>query len=277
MIKRTIPYILTLCVVLLVAACSTTKLAKKERLIGDLSEEAYLSEVIERGSELQQLTAKMALTVNLTGKATRVSGTLRMRKNESIQLSVAPLLGIEVGRIEITPQKVVALDRINKRYVELSFGELTALLHTELDFYTLQALFFNELFLPGKREVTPRDASRFELSLKREGEALLEVKQSRHFTYQFYTTIQKGTLVESNIAMVNKPYLLKWKYDQFVPVSEATYPSYMRVAFEGAKKPIVAELELSRLSTEGSWQAVSEIPKRYEKVEIQTLLKALLK
>lgn len=276
--KRIIGYVATLLLVAMMAACSSTKVAKKEQMIGNVTADAYLAEVIERNSPLQQLTAKMALTVNLGGKGnTRVAGTLRMRKDESIQLSVAPLLGIEVGRIEITPKKMVAIDRINKRYVELSFEELTALAHTDLDFYTLQALFFNELFLPGKKEVTHRDAARFELSLPQEGEALINVLHSKRFTYQFRTTTQEGRLVESVIAMNNNPYALKWRYDQFLSIEKTTHPSYMRIAFEGAKKPMVAEIELSRLSTEGGWTALSEIPKRYEKVELQTLLKALLK
>lgn len=277
MMRRIIGYVAAFLLVAMMAACSSTKLPKKEQMIGDLTAEAYVGEIIERNAQLQQLTAKMALTVNLGGKGnTRVSGTLRMRKNESIQLSVAPLLGIEVGRIEITPRKMVAIDRINKRYVELTFEELTALAHTELDFYTLQALFFNELFLPGKKELTTRDVSRFELSLDKEGEALINALQTKKFTYQFQTTTQEAKLVESVIDMINKPYALRWRYDQFVSVGKTTHPSYMRVAFEGAKKPMVAEFELSRLSTDGSWAALSEISKRYEKVELQTILKALL-
>ncbi|MGL4851335.1 MAG: DUF4292 domain-containing protein [Phocaeicola sp.] len=246
------------------------------QLIGDLPEEAYLSEVIGRIGHIEELSAKMALTVNLEGKsATKVSGTLRMRKDEAIQISVAPLLGIEVGRIEMTPDRLLAIDRLNKRYVEVSFGELKEMTHADLDFYTLQALFFNELFLPSKKEVTSRDVARFELSLENHDRAQIVVKQSRMFTYDFFTSVADGKLLETRIGLKNTPYRLLWGYDQFVSLENQPYPSHMRIAFEGGKKPVVAEFAFSRFSTEGGWKGVTEIPKRYEKVELKVLLKSL--
>lgn len=278
MIKRIIPFLLGLFLAFLVVGCSSTKSSKKVHFIGNLSEEAYLEEVVTRSATLQQLSAKMVFNASLDGKNnTRLSGTFRLRRNESIQLSIAPLLGIEVGRIEITPQKVMALDRINKRYVELSFSELRALTHADLDFYALQALFLNELFLPNKKELTSRDLSRFEVLLNQQDEAIIQVKQAKTFTYQFFTTVKEGQLKETRIGLANTPYSLQWGYDSFASWDVYSYPGQMRVAFMGSNKPIVAEFDFSRFSTDGNWQSETDVPKRYEKVELLDLLKTLIK
>lgn len=47
-----------------------------------------------------------------------------MKRDEVIQLSIAPFLGIEVARAEISPDGVLVMDRMNKRYVQVPFDEL---------------------------------------------------------------------------------------------------------------------------------------------------------
>ncbi|MGL5980624.1 MAG: DUF4292 domain-containing protein [Phocaeicola sp.] len=277
MMKRIIPYILTLSLILLLAACSTTKRTKTTSFIGNLPEEAYMEELFARNGSLQQLSAKMVLQLDMKGKnGVKLSGTLRLKRNEGIQISIAPLLGIEVARIEITPHQLLALDRMNKRYVELSFEDLKAWTHTDLDFYSLQALFFNEIFLPGKKELTNRDIDRFELSLQQKEEALLQVKQSKYFIYQFLTAVNEGTLLETHIKLKNSPYHLQWNYNEFSSLSTRSYPTQMQATFEAGSETVVAHFGLSRLSTDGGWQMTTEVPKRYEKVDLPSLLKILI-
>lgn len=67
------------------------------------------------------------------------------------------------------------MDRMNKRYVQVPFDELKNLAKADLDFHTLQALFMNEIFLPGKKVLTVRDISSFAVRPENEN-ALIEVK-----------------------------------------------------------------------------------------------------
>jgi len=69
-----------------------------------------------------------------------------MKKGEVIQLSVVPLLGIEVARLEISPERILAVDRLHKQYVEVSFEDLNRMANLNLSFNVLQSLFMNESF-----------------------------------------------------------------------------------------------------------------------------------
>jgi hypothetical protein len=85
----------------------------------------------------------MTLELKADGKkSTSVGGSLRIRRGEVIQLSLAPLLGIEIGRAEITPDGMLVVDRINKRYVRVSFEELKALSRVDLTYDILRAIAF---------------------------------------------------------------------------------------------------------------------------------------
>ena len=262
--------------VLLLASCSSTQSLKKSQSIEGMTETEYVESVISHAGGWDALTAKMALAIDWEGKgATKVNGTLRIKKGEVIQLSIAPLLGIEVARAEISPDGVLVIDRMNKRYVEVSFAEVKALANADLDFHTLQALFLNELFLPGKDDLTSRDASSFRVEVGLDG-VTLDVKKAKRFSYRFLTQAPEALLKESCIGLMNTPYRLKWEYAGFRPLDAKLFPSEMQVSFLGAKKPVKASFALSRLSTNADWDTHTEVSKRYEKVELEDILKLLL-
>ena len=263
--------------VMLLASCSATKSLKKSHSIEGMTEMEFVESVIENTGGWRALTAKMSLSLDLEGKGvTKVSGTLRIKKGEVIQMSIAPLLGIEVARAEISPNGFLVIDRMNKRYVEVSFAEVKALAKADLDFHTLQALFLNELFLPGKDDLTARDASSFRVEPEAEG-VWLNVKRAKRFGYHFLTEAPEALLKESYIGLNGTLYGLRWKYDDFRALGRKQFPVDMKLAFEGGKKPVKAAMALSRLSTNGDWEAHTEVSKKYEKVELEEILKILLK
>ena len=275
--RRRIEWLWWTFMVVLMASCSSTKSLKTAHSIEGMTESEFVENVIVNAGGWDALTAKMTLAVDLEGKgATKVNGSLRIKKGEVIQLSIAPFLGIEVARAEISPEGILVIDRMNKRYVEVSFAEVKALAHADLDFHTLQALFLNELFLPGKDDLTPRDVSAFRVEPEAQG-VVLDVKKAKRFSYQFLTQAPEALLKESRIGLEGTPYLLSWKYDNFRSLEQKRFPSEMQLAFEGGKKPVKAAFSLSRLSTDSDWETRTEVSSRYEKVELWDILKQLIK
>lgn len=263
---------------LFVVSCSTTKSVKKADFIGGLTETEYLENVLSNHSGVRwnALTAKMSLALDWEGKKTKVSGTLRIKKGEVIQMSIAPLLGIEVARAEISPEGVLVIDRMNKRYVQVSFAELETLTKAKLDFHTLQALFLNELFLPGKKELSLRDASAFAVELVGE-DVQLDVRKTKRFSYRFMTQVANALLEESFIGLKDTPYGISWKYGDFRVLENKAFPADMQVSFIGGKQPVNAAFSLSRLSTNSNWETHTKVSGKYERVLLEDLIKRLLK
>ena len=241
-----------------------------------MTEKEFVEYVIDNAGGWHALTAKMALSVDLGKGTTKVNGTLRIKKGEVIQMSIAPFLGIEVALAEISPDGILVIDRMNKRYVEVSFAEVEALAKADLDFHTLQALFLNELFLPGKGDLTARDASSFKVEPEAEG-VWLNVKRAKRFGYHFLAEAPEALLKESYIGLNGTPYGLRWKYEDFRSLGKKNFPTDMKLAFEGGKKPVKAAFALSRLSTDADWETRTEISPKYNKVELEEILKLLLK
>lgn len=262
---------------LFVVSCSTTKNAKKADFIEGLSEKDYWENVLSNcgGVEREALTAKMSLALDVSGKTTRVNGTMRIKKGEVIQLSIAPLLGIEVARAEISPFGVLVIDRMNKRYVRVSFTELQELTNAQLDFHTLQALFLNEIFLPGKKDLTSRDLLAFDIELVGR-DVRLDVRKTKRFAYTFLMQGTEALLKESLVGLKDANYALSWKYENFRSLGQKQFPNTMTLSFMGLKKPMNATFSLSRLAANSNWESYTKVSDKYEQVKLEDLIKRLL-
>lgn len=277
MMGRWVRYGWLIFVVTWLASCSSTRNLKKTVDVDGLDEAAYAEKVFSNSGEWKAVTAKMTASLNLNGKKTgKFSGSLRIKRGEVIQLSVTPFLGIEVGRAEISPDGLLVIDRMNKRYVEVSFNELKALTKVDVDFHILEALFLNEIFLPSKERLTVRDWSSFKLSVK-QPDVWLDVKKTRPFGYRFRTEAPQGLLKGSHIELPGTQYALNWTYDDFEPLGNHVFPTSMSVSFEGGEKPSNAAFSLSRLSTNADWEAHTKVSGKYQKVKLEELLKMLVK
>jgi hypothetical protein len=251
--------------VMALASCSSSKMLKKSHSIDGMSEVEYVENLIVNTNDWNALTAKMTVDLNLNGKSTgKVGGTLRIKRGEVIQISLAPFLGIEVGRAEISPDGMLVIDRVNKRYVQVSFDELRKLTNVNLDFHVLEALFLNEMFLPGKPYLTSRDKSLFDWDIE-QARVILSAKKSKMFSYRFFTDAPEGRLMQSRIGLAGSAYALNWNYDKFEPLKQSAFPTYMHVSFEGAKKPSDVTFQLSRLTLQANWEAHTDVSKNITK------------
>lgn len=278
MIKKFWYYLSVCLIVTAVCSCSSTRKVGREPIIGGLRGTDYTERIISQSPRWENLTAKAAINLHLSEKGeTKVNATLRIRRGEVIRLSVAPLLGIEVARMDITPENILLIDRLNKRYVRASFKEISRLANAELNFNILQSLFLNELFLPGKPSLTPGDAKAFSIKTDN-GQAVLEAGRGKLMSYRFRTAATEGLLEETSIALKDTEYGLDWKYADFGKVDGKIFPQHMHVtAGKGEKQSFSLDMRLSRLSVSDGWNAQTELSSRYKEVKLQELLQMLLK
>ena len=249
----------------------------RNTMIGGLSGTEYMEKVIEWTPSRQNLTARTRLELN-TGSASPISvnANMRIRRGEIIRITVAPFLGIEVARIDITPEKVLAIDRMNKQYVELGFGELSSMLNTELDFNILQSLILNEIFIPGREKLSESDAEKFNLS-PYGNQAKLQVKGTKRIGYSFFTSATDGRLEETVISLKGLPYSLHCRYADFTVLGNDVFPQSVEMQSEGTDKTYSLSMKLSRIRTDSDWDAKSEISSKYRKISIQELLQLIIK
>lgn len=259
---------------LLVVSCSTSRKTLRNTMIGELSGTDYMEKVIEWTPSRENVTARAKIELNAGSSPMSVNANLRIRRGEIIRISVAPFLGIEVARIDITPKHILAVDRMNKHYVEIGFSEISGMLNTELDFNIIQSLMLNEIFLPGKDKLSLSDADRFMLSPSG-NQACLQVKGTRRIEYSFFTSAADGRLEETVASLKGAPYSLHCRYDDFIMLGSDVFPQSIDMYADGTGKKYSLNMKLSRIRTDSDWDAETELSSKYKKMSLQELLTKL--
>ena len=123
---------LVLLMTLLLTGCKSSSVVSTE---SPLSSTAYVQHLAVKNIPSQVISAKTDVELMLGGKQVQVNGTLKMKRDELVQLSFT-FFGFEVGRIEFTPTDVLFVDRANKRYVRAKYADVGALNEANLNFNT---------------------------------------------------------------------------------------------------------------------------------------------
>ncbi|WP_299991801.1 DUF4292 domain-containing protein [uncultured Bacteroides sp.] len=108
--------------------------------------------------EPRYLSSKVQLTVPNKGGSITVNGTMKLISAERVQFSfLMPILRSEVARLEITPDDILLVDRMGKRYVQASRKELKGILPKKADFAHLEKMLFDASRPGAKNYLTGKD------------------------------------------------------------------------------------------------------------------------
>lgn len=271
---RGLPYLF--CLALLFFSCKSSRQVTSNRAVVANSSQKYLGLVLDQAPAFDSFSSKVRFSARLDGKDLSVSGSIKIKKNEIIQLSVAPFLGIEVARAEITPEYILVIDRMNKRYVQAPLSFLKSLGNTNLDFYSLQALFYNELFLPGVQEVGVKDIGSFDFSQDADGITTIRSNKPGSVNIGFATVTADARLTACRITS-GSSFLFEWLYAGFQPFSGKMFPALMEVSLQSSGKNASLVMEFSRMSRGKEEVPRTGIPKKYQQVDLDDLIKQLMK
>lgn len=259
------------CLAMLLSSCRSTKSITDVTPESTVRTEQIVSALNGKKVESSRpLTAKLSLELQMGSKGVTVGGNLKMKKDEAIQMSVSAFL-MEVGRVEFTPDYMLVLDRMGKQYVKAAYRDVDFLKRSGLDFYSLQALFWNELFVPGKKSVLTDQDFTVE---KKNGLLYLIAKEVSLFTLQFAVKPEGNLLLNTHIAAPqNAGQSFDWHYLHF---DGSGIPDKMQMSASGMGKEIKAIMSLSNIRNNSDW-SLTEIPEgKYKRVDPSTLFKKLL-
>lgn len=226
--------------------------------------------------DLKYSTFSSKLNMNIsTGKKTISSkGSLSIIHNEAIQLSIQPLFGIEMFRLYAEPDCIIILDRMNKRYVRESFDDIKGQSPVGFNFYTLQSLFTNSLFIPEQSVVSMRDYKKFKYSQSSDNYLLRARDNKSKIDYSFFVN-GNDQITLTELFMPSNNYSLAWNYKQFALLKNLFFPHEMKIVASTQKTKLDTSISLSSISLNESLTLNSSIPSSYTRVELKEVLKLL--
>lgn len=292
--KNTIKIILV-CAPLMLAGCGAKKAALADNGTAATSKVtatteaarklAFVQKVSDQKVYAKDIVSNLSFTATMNGNDITVPGSLHMRRDQVIRLQLfVPLLGTEVGRLEFTPDYVLVIDRLHKEYVKGDYNQIDFLKDNGLNFYSLQALFWNQLLLPGTTRVTEGDLSKFDVSLDETGQNLPVKIKNGNLSFVWKANRDNGRIGETDVTYRSNSHgssTLTWKYANFKALGSKQFPALQEFSFStnatGQTKKATVKLDMSELKTNNDWDAQTTVSTKYKKVEAQDVLGKLLK
>lgn len=245
---------------------------------------AFMQQVADNEVYARNIVGNMSFNLKAGSKDITVPGSLRMRKDEVIRLQLfIPILGTEVGRLEFTPSYVLVVDRMHKEYIKASYDEVDFLKRNGISFYSLQALFWNQLFAPGEKKMG-RDALKKFTVQPGPSSSAVTVSQSRgNMHMSWVADSQTGRIDKATVAYKSAQHgesTLLWQYGGFKAVGVKQFPSQQTFSFSTTatnKVPTVqVSIKMNDVKTSADWDATTEISSRYKQIDAADVLQKLL-
>lgn len=245
---------------------------------------AFVQKVSDQKVYAKNIVSGLSFTANMDGKSITLPGALRMRRDQVIRLQIfIPYIGTEAARIEFTPDYVLVVDRLHKQYVKGDYNQLDFLRNNGLSFYSLQALFWNQLMLPGTNRVSEGDLEKFDVNLDGMGQNVPIMLKNGNLAFTWQANRNSGLIAQAVVAYTSRSQgnsTLTWKYDNFKALGAKSFPATQEFSFatnatKQARKATV-KLALDALKTSDDWEANTVVSSKYKKVEVQDILGKLL-
>lgn len=268
--KNNILILQTLLLAFLLTACGTQK---KVAYSGMDTKALTALQVVEKSQSQvvneDYMTAKMNFRLQVSGQDLSVGGNLKMKKDDVIQLSLVALGLMEAARIEFTPQDVLIIDRLNKRYVKASYDQVDFLKESGIDFQVLQSLFRNSIFLPA-------NSSEPQLEYTTSGNVTVS-SSNRHLKFRFLTSLATSLVQQTQITSVSgrNDAQFDWTYSNFNLFNGKSFPMNHQIKLKGLGKEATVDIQLSRLGNDSKWETRTTVKSSYKAMQVRDILRLL--
>lgn len=226
------------------------------------------------------ITSKVKVNIAAGGKDVALTGNLRMKRDGVIRLQLMAFGLMEAARLEFTPDYVLIMDRINRQYIKAAYPDVDFLQANGLSFYTLQALFWNELFQPGRNSLDGADMARFDTSVDKNGDAVIKFDAEK-FGYSWLASQTTGLVKQTKVVFKDQNSSstgLTWNYGAFSQLKQGKrqFPAEMGIALKTTKKEVKLDLKLTAITHESDWEPYTEVSSRYREVTVDEILQRVM-
>ena len=234
-----------------------------------------IDDALKTQIEYTTISTKGNIELKIGSSSNKVTTHFKIVKDRAIQASVRPFLGYEAFLITITPDSIVMIDRTKRQYLLEDFSNSEFMKNFDFNFYNLQALLTNRIFVPGVKEMSKPNYDLFTVN-SAEDVYLLQTKDKGDLLYNFAIDASDH-VVSTLIYNENKNVTLQWSYSDFIQDEGKLYPTTMLANVDIAKKRLDIGISYKKLDFDKKLDVEISVPSNYTKVSFTELLGSYIK
>ena len=244
----------------------------------------FINSVRENAQTMKFLTSKVKFSVEVGQQKITLTGDLKMKRDDVIRLQLMAFGFVEAGRIEMTKDYVLIMDRINKQYLKAPWMSVDFLRNSGLNFQVIQALFWNELFRPNQTVLAKSNDKQnvdsiTSYSLLESGEDMIIGIEEGKMEYSWLATRSNSLIRMANILYKDRFHgntQLNWDYDEFTMLNKKAFPQKSAIVLTTPEKEVKLNMTLKYIKQDSEWEPRTEISNKYREVTVDDILRRFM-
>lgn len=271
-------HILIICLLSVVALNGCKPKQKIVYSTSPVADKAYnelFTDIIASEFPYRTFSAKLNMGMTSGTKSLSSRANIRIVKDEALQISIQPLFGVEMFRFYINPDSVFLLDRMNKRYMLESITSLKEHYPVGFDYYTMQSLFTNALFVSGKESVDVADYRTFNYDRASDQNYHISAKDEESGMDYSFTVNGDDRITFTHLMQPEQKQYMQWEYHNFAVLNNVTFPHKMNMTLSSTSQKIDFEFTFSDIVKDDPIQLKLNIPSGYTQASMEEVVKML--
>ena len=266
---------------LMLASCGSKKKVVEEKttVVTNTGQNEILNKVSQNVQTAKFITSKVRFSVEVGAQNITLTGNLKMKRDDVIRLQLMAFGFVEAARLEFTKDYVLIMDRINKQYLKAPYKSVDFLRNSGINFYTLQALFWSELFQPNRSTLTADDMKKYAINADNE-DAVVTLEDNK-IDYSWLVDQGNGLIKMANIIYkdrLNGNSQLNWDYTGYEKLESHSkqFPNDMNITLTAPKKEVKLGIKLNYIRHETEWETRTEVSNKYREVTVDEILQRFM-
>ena len=288
-IKNATFYLLVV-IVLIMFSCRTTRHISTEK-VRIMGAGRLYTLVTENYLPYNSISIKFYVNIKFDDVERSISGTLRIRKDSLIWISITPALGIEMARIQFTPDSIMFMNKLKDEYFKKSYDYFDNKFQTDLSFNDLQAFFSNEIFLYSETDeehnekinadnkekgffrktfIPSTDSNMYVLKTHRKHKIKKYIKKNKTTDLIVETLHITPDIFKISKVAINdygEKRTLNIQYFDFIDVNSKAMPSKINIDINTAEKHLTTEIKYNKITVNSDVSFPFKIPDKYKRID----------
>ncbi|PKP22826.1 MAG: hypothetical protein CVU05_02280 [Bacteroidetes bacterium HGW-Bacteroidetes-21] len=281
---------------LLLISCKTTYRINPDK-VKHMSDRRIIRNMMDKYISYNTISYKFNGEFADSAKSTSFNGTLRIKYDSLIWVSIQVALGVEYARIQITKDSIYFMNKFKDEYFVKGIDYIGNLFQVDLNYEMLQSILTNELFLYADKDESDEmkeedisvnddepDIGNLKKTFKADTDSNMYVlkthrkrklkKQTRRnkpgiIVQSFRIIPEIFKINEADIYDVSEKRKLNISYSNFVLNGTDTMPNTLKIAISDKTKDVSLMLNYNKVTINSDVSFPFNIPEKFKPIQMK--------